>query len=108
QEDKTTIEHEFETDPRFLLPTNNTRPHRITATGIYELPHAKGHAFLQHGVLNHVLGGWQLALTYEFQPGPLLGWGNLFYYGNIDTFGPDAANVDRSLDRWFNTGLQFE
>jgi hypothetical protein len=108
QEDKTTIENEFETTPRIWYPTNNARPHRITATGIFELPFGKGRRFLQSGVLNHVVGGWQLAATFEFQNGPLLGWGNLFYYGNVDTFGKDASNVAQSLDQWFNTGLQFE
>jgi len=108
QEDLTTIENEFESTPRFWLPTNNARPHRFTATGIFELPFGKGRRFLQHGILNHVLGGWQLAATYEFQPGPLLGWGNLFYYGNVATFGADAANVNKSLDQWFNTGLSYE
>jgi len=108
QEDFTTLENEFENTPRFWLPSNNARPHRFTATGIYELPFGKGRAFLQSGIANHILGGWQIAATYEFQPGPLLGWGNLFYYGNVDTFGADAANVNKSLDQWFNTGLQYE
>ena len=80
----------------------------MTATGIYELPFGRGRAYLQHGIGNHILGGWQLAATYEFQNGPLLGWGNLFYYGNVATFGEDASNVNKSLDQWFNTGLQFE
>jgi hypothetical protein len=108
QEDQTTIENEFEQAPRIWYATNAARPHRITATGIYEFPFGKGRRFLQSGVANHVLGGWQVAATYEFQPGPLLGWGNLFYYGNADTFGKDASNVDRSLDQWINTNLQFE
>ncbi len=108
QEDLTTIENEFETVPRIWYPTNNARPHRITATGIYELPFGRGHAYLQHGIGNYILGGWQLAATYEFQNGPLLGWGNLFYYGDVNTFGKDASNVNKSLDQWFNTNLQFE
>lgn len=108
QEDLTTFEDEFEPAPRNWLPTNNARPHRFTATGIFELPFGKGRPLLQRGIANHILGGWQLAATYEFQPGPLLGWGNQFYYGNAGAFGSDAANVNKSLDQWFNTGLQFE
>src|SRR5436190_14748357 len=42
QEDWTTIENEFEPAPRFWLPTNNARPHRFTATGIFELPFGRG------------------------------------------------------------------
>jgi hypothetical protein len=108
QEDLTTLENEFETEPRIWYPTNNARPHRVTATAIYELPFGRGRAYLQHGIGNHILGGWQFAATYEFQNGPLLGWGNLFYYGNVATFGEDASNVNKSLEQWFNTGLQFE
>ncbi len=77
-------------------------------TGIWELPFGKGRALLQQGILNHILGGWQMALTYEFQPGPLLPWGNLFYYGDLANFEADASSGSRSLEQWFNTGLQFE
>lgn len=108
QEDFTTIENEFETAPRIWYPTNAARPHRLTGTAIVELPFGRGKRFFQQGVLNHVLGGWQFAATYEYQPGPLLGWGNMFYYGNVATFGEDASNVNKSLEQWFNTGLQYE
>jgi hypothetical protein len=108
QEDQTTIENEFEAAPRIWYPTNNARPHRLTATGIFELPFGKGHAFLQNGIGNHILGGWQFAVTYEFQPGPLLGWGNLFYYGDVNNFGSDATSSPKTLGQWFNTGLPYE
>jgi hypothetical protein len=108
QKDNTIIENEFETRPRNWWPSNNGRPHRITVTGIYELPFGRGRAFLQSGVLNHILGGWQIAATYEFQNGPLLGWGNIFYYGDISKFEEEATSGTKTLDRWFNTGLQFE
>jgi hypothetical protein len=29
-------------------------------------------------------------VTYGIPAGPLLGWGNLFYYGNVNNFGSDA------------------
>jgi hypothetical protein len=108
QDDFTTIENEFEKAPRNWWPSNSARPHRITVTGIWEIPFGKGRAFLNSGIANHILGGWQLAATYEFQNGALLGWGNIFYYGNIDTFGKDAALTDKTLSQWFNTGLQYE
>jgi hypothetical protein len=108
QEGFTTIENEFERTPRIWWPNNTARPHRITATGIFQLPFGRGRAYLQDGVLNHILGGWQIALTYEFQNGPLLGWGNLFYGGDIDTFEEDATSTPKTLDQWFNTGLPFE
>ncbi len=108
QESFTILENEFNTQPSFWWPSDNARPHRFTATGIYEFPFGKGRAYAQTGILNHVLGGWQLSLTYEFQPGPLLSWGNLFYYGDVSTFERDAASGTKSLEQWFNTGLQFE
>jgi hypothetical protein len=109
QRDNTIIENEFERAPRLWWPSNSARPHRLSVTGIYELPFGRGRAFLQSGILNHILGGWQIAATYEFQNGPLLGWGNIFYYGDLNTFEQDASLGDeKTLDRWFNTNLQFE
>jgi hypothetical protein len=75
------------------------RPHRFTATGLWELPFGRGRAFATQGVLSRLFGGFQVGVTYEFQPGPLLNFGNLFYYG-------DLSNIkleNPTLDRWFNT-----
>jgi hypothetical protein len=44
----------------------------------------------------------------QFQPGPLLAWGNIFYYGNLDTFAEDVTANDQSLEQWFDTSLPFE
>jgi len=55
-----------------------------------------------------LLMGWQIAATYEFQPGPLLAWGNLFYYGDLSAFEKDASSTLRTLEQWFNTSLPFE
>jgi hypothetical protein len=108
QENRTIFENEFHTSPAVFWPSDTARPHRFTATGIWQLPFGRGRAFFQQGVLNHVLGGWQIAATYEFQNGPLLGWGNLFYYGDLGKFEEEAAAGTKTLDRWFNTALPFE
>jgi len=108
QENATIFENEFNDRPTIFWPSDSARPHRFTATGIFELPFGRGRAFFQQGVLNHVLGGWQIAATYEFQPGPLLGWGNIFYYGDVNNFEADASSGTKTLDRWFNTSLPFE
>jgi hypothetical protein len=79
--------------------SNEARPHRFVATGIYEFPFGKGRRFVQSGVWSHIVGGFQTAASYEWQPGPLLDWGNLFYYGNLE----DINTGVRTLDRWFNT-----
>ena len=45
--------------------------HRFVSVMTYELPFGKGRAFMNHGgVLNHVLGGWDLAYTQTLQSGP--------------------------------------
>ncbi|MBL8178631.1 MAG: hypothetical protein JNK48_28415, partial [Bryobacterales bacterium] len=90
--------NEFDIAPTYR-ETNDARPHRITGTGIYELPFGRGRKWLQRGPLNHIAGGWQIAATYEFQPGPLINFGNLFYEGNLDNIGAG----EQTLGRWFNT-----
>ncbi|MFN0103325.1 MAG: TonB-dependent receptor domain-containing protein [Bryobacteraceae bacterium] len=90
--------NEFDALP-FWIESNNGRPHRVTASGIYEFPFGKGRKWAREGILSHALGGFQAAATYEWQPGPLLNWGNLFYSG--DTAGIHSG--ERTLDRWFNT-----
>ena len=79
--------------------SDNGRPHRLAGTGIWELPFGRDRAFFKSGPLNVVLGGFQVALRYELQPGPLINFGNLFYYGNLE----DINSGDRTFDRWFNT-----
>jgi hypothetical protein len=98
ERDKTYYHNEFDALPSWRQ-TNAGVPQRIAATGIWELPFGRGRAFAQSGVASALFGGWQIAATYEWQPGALLDWGNLFYYG-------DLANINtgaRTLDRWFNT-----
>lgn len=91
--------NEFDALP-FWVESNNGRPHRLTASGIYEFPFGKGRRWARQGFMSHIVGGFQTAATYEWQPGPLLNWGNFFYSG-------DTANINsgnRTLDRWFNPG----
>ena len=108
QKNKTILENEFNTSPTIWWDSDTARPHRLTATAIMELPFGKGRAYFQKGILNHMLGGWQSALTYEFQNGPLLAWGNNFYYGDVNNFETDATSTPKTLNQWFNTGLPFE
>jgi hypothetical protein len=93
--------NEFDTQ-RTERVSNDGRPHRFTLTGVYELPFGKGRKFASgvNKAVNMVIGGWQAAATYEWQPGPLLDWGNLFYYGsNLD----DIAVSNPTWDSWYNT-----
>ncbi len=80
--------------------SNASRPHRLTATGIYQFPFGRRRTFFRNGVLARILGGMQLAATFEYQSGPLLGWSNRYYYGDPSTIVKDNP----TLDQWFNTG----
>jgi hypothetical protein len=99
------IINEYEMAPTTWVTTQNARPHRVTLSGVYELPFGRGRAFLTGGgVLGKILGGWQTGQTFEWQPGPLLQFGNVFYYGDID----DIAVDNPTLDQWFNVDAGFE
>ncbi len=90
--------NEFDPEP-YWAESNNGRPHRFTATSVFELPFGKGRALAREGVWSVLAGGFQISATYEWQPGPLITFGNLFYYGDLKDI-----RVDRpTLERWFNT-----
>jgi hypothetical protein len=78
--------------------SNSSRPHRLTATGTYQFPFGRRRAFLKSGVLSRVLGGMQIAGTFEYQSGPLLGWSNRYFYGDMGTI----RKGNPTLDEWFN------
>jgi hypothetical protein len=90
--------NEFDASPSWRQ-SNNGVPYRFAATGIYELPFGKTKLLARTGLLSAVLGSWQVAAAYEWQPGPLLDWGNVFYNGNLG----DITSGTRTLDQWFNT-----
>jgi len=98
ERDRDYYKNEFDALPSWE-ETNNGTPWRFAATGIYELPFGKGRSFARTGLLNAVLGGWQIAAAFEAQPGPLLNWGNVFYNGNPS----GICGGTQTLDRWFNT-----
>jgi hypothetical protein len=79
--------------------SNASRPHRLTATGIYQFPFGRRRAFFKSGLLGKALGGMQIAGTFETQSGPLLGWSNRYYYGDRN----NIVKTDPTLDEWFNT-----
>jgi hypothetical protein len=90
--------NEFDPAPAWMI-SDDGYPHRIAATGVWELPFGRSRRFLRSGPLSWVAGGWQIAATYEWQPGVPLNFPNLFYYGDT----ADLSKGERTLDRWFNT-----
>ena len=90
--------NEFDSAPTWRL-SNNGRPNRIVVNGLYELPFGKGKPMATSGLRSKLFGGFQISLTWDFQPGPLVDFGNFFYSGNIE----DIAKGPKTFDRWFNT-----
>jgi len=91
--------NEFDPEPSWR-DNGQTKPHRLAGTSVIELPFGKGKRFLSKGWLGLLTRGFQLSATYEYQPGALLSFGNVFYYGNnLD----DIKEGPRTLDHWFNT-----
>ncbi len=77
-------------------------PHRINISGIWDLPFGKGRALLhdKNGIVDRLVGGWELSGIWGLQSGFALPWGNVIYYGN-------PANIElplsqRSPEHWFN------
>jgi hypothetical protein len=98
------LPNQFDQTPAWQ-PNNNTRPNRFVWTMVWKLPFGKGERFLQHGPLQHVVGGWQLSWIYQYQSGALVSWGNLFYYGSVDQVvqALDQKNYHaNNLDWWYS------
>jgi hypothetical protein len=97
--------NEYDAAPTQWLTSQNARPHRVTLNGVWELPFGRGRAFLNNGGFwSKILGGWQTGQTFEWQPGPLLQYGNVFFYGDVDSIALD----DPTLNEWFDTDAGFE
>lgn len=92
--------NEWDAEPSQRI-SNDGRPQRLVGSGVFYVPVGRGKHFLAgaNKLTDTVLGGWQIGATYEWQAGPLIGFGNLFYYGELG----NITNVTRTWDSWFNT-----
>ncbi|MBI3279423.1 MAG: TonB-dependent receptor, partial [Acidobacteria bacterium] len=83
--------------------SNLDRPHRLTVSVMYELPFGKGRPLLSSagGVLNHIIGGWQVQGIFQGQSGPPLAFGNVIYTGQYRDL--KLTGAEQSINRWFNT-----
>ena len=103
--------HEFDREPTLWQTNDNGRPWRVTSAMVYELPFGPDKPFLKDsGVFTSIARGWTLGGTFEYQPGALLNWGNLFYNGDPADIAKDnpeiALQPDGTFDAaktWFNT-----
>jgi len=75
-------------------------PHRISLSFIYELPFGKGKSFLSNnGVLDRIVGGWQIQGIYQFQVGFPIRFANDAFLRSNDI---SIDSSDRTTDQWFN------
>ena len=95
--------NQYDATPRQWTPTNIPLPHHVDVIGIYELPFGNRREFLKTGMLSHVIGDWQVALTYDFRQGPFLTWGDDFYYGDSSTIGQTLTQGTKTLNQSFRS-----
>jgi outer membrane receptor protein involved in Fe transport len=83
--------------------SDNDRPHRITASGIWELPMGRGRKFGGSipKAVDVLAGGWQLNGVVIVQSGPPLGFGNSILTRDLKAVA--LSGSERSVDRWFAT-----
>ena len=78
-------------------PASNDVRHRLNASFIYELPEVRG----GHGLLNAVLGGWQISGIVQMRSGPAL---RVQQPSGIDRSRPDVVpGVDLVFANWQDT-----
>jgi hypothetical protein len=80
------------------------RPHRATLAGILKLPFGKGRTWGSNwgGVLDAILGGWQVTAAYQYQMGQPVLWYTSFSSGipiwNNYYFNPNCKPSDLKTD----------
>lgn len=87
--------------------SDSDRPHRLTVSGIYELPFGPGRTWLaaSNALVSRVVGGWQVAGVYSFQSGSPINFGNIIFNGDINNI--KLAGDQQRVERWFNTDAGF-
>ncbi len=91
--------------------SENDIPHRLTLSGVWELPFGKGRKFLADAPAGYLLGGWSLGGIFTAQSGPpftVTTQVNSVYSATgalrADVSGnPNLESKERTLNRWFDT-----
>jgi hypothetical protein len=95
-------------DPRpHEIISGSDRPHRFSASGIYELPFGKGRKYFAsvNKAASYVISGWQISSVYQYQSGVPIEFGNIFFNGNFRDIA--LSGDEQTLQRWFNTNAGF-
>jgi len=94
-------------------PSENDVRHRLTWSGVYELPFGKGKQFLSGSAWGHVIGGWGLGGILTIQSGApftvTTQVNSVFsavgaLRANVSS-NPNLPNRQRTLARWFDTSV---
>ena len=85
-------------------------PHRVAATGTYELPWGKNRMWLKQGLVGYLVGNWNLGGVFQVQSGPATDWGKQFFYGDINQistlFNHDKVN-SADMHVWFDPSIAY-
>ncbi|MEQ1644647.1 MAG: hypothetical protein ABL959_14460, partial [Pyrinomonadaceae bacterium] len=87
--------------PTKMISDQDT-PHRLSISGIYELPFGRNKMFLSgaNGVVDRLVNGWQIQGVFQYQVGFPIGFTtDLFYLGGKISL----PKNQRTTERWFNT-----
>ena len=78
------------------------REHTFTSSGLLELPFGRNRRFGRNwsGVVNTLLGGWQVGYIYKAQSGAPLGFGNFLFAEGMGV--DDIMADDPGVNQWFN------
>jgi hypothetical protein len=87
----------------YEVVSDSDRPHRISASGIWEVPVGKGRRFGGQlpAAADFFLGAWQMNGVVIVQSGPALGFGNALFTGDLKAV--PLPGGQRSVERWFAT-----
>ncbi len=99
---------QFDPKPLVYRAQDALRPHRLAWTAIWELPFGRGRRWITGGPAQHVVGGWQLSWIYQYQNGSATGWGNRFFYGDLDNIGDLFRHKDvnsKDIHVWFDPNI---
>jgi hypothetical protein len=83
-------------------------PHRLTLTGIWELPFGRDRRFGSSlpGVVDAFVGGWSVNAIGTLQSGRPLGFGNLYFDGDLNSL-KSKYSSDPNVHVWDVSGFYF-
>ncbi len=81
--------------------SQNDMTHRVTLSGVWELPFGRGRRFATSGWASALAGGWSVQAIFQGQSGRPLSIGNVYYNGDPDAL---RATITKStIDNTFDT-----